>query len=734
MQERELYCGTNNYRIIKCHVTDGFETLNNPYEEKRNGITIAGELPELQNSLEYKISAMPKSSKYGITYHVNHIVVDMKGDTRSTFYKSYLESLVAINIANNILEAYPEFVNMIIAGKDSEIDLSKIKGVKQTRFDAIKKKILDNIGVMDVIEEYGEYELSFTMASAMLEKCNGSIDLLKQRMATNPYDMLTDIRGVGFKRADSIIIKVRPDLVDSKYRLFSCAEFLLEENEQNGSTWIPFAELYTSLKSSVPEAMKNITQVLENESKFYFDKESKRIARAHTKAKELYIAKRIMEIISFKNEDKYNWLERIGEQIGFEEFRNIDGKFNLSDEQMKTIPMVVKNNVSVLTGSAGMGKSSGAKGLLNFMDKYALSYILTAPTGAASEVLSNYSGRKSSTIHRAIYGGNGGSIFQDLLIVDEASMINVNLMFDLMKEVSYGTKVLFICDPEQLPAIGAGKVIHDMIESGVIPVNRLTKVYRFDDGGLAQVATKVRLGKVFLPSELDGKSVTFGKDSDYSFVLEDRESMLDSIVKLYVALLSKGYNSKDIGILSAMNVKELGTIEINKRIQNIINKGKVGIKHGYKEFRVGDKVIQTTNRYDVPSSIESGGLCHIFNGNQGIVTEIDFEQKTMVVDFGNNKKVEYDTFMLEDLQLAYAVSVHKFQGSGCRVAIVVTPSHHTYMLNKNLLYTALTRSTEKTIHFADKISTINYALKKSENYTRNTFLKEFLIEFSKKNQ
>lgn len=738
MVERSIYQGVNSFKIYKCIVTDGFDTLSDPMKERNYGITIAGEMPELQNETEYKITAMPKHSKYGLTYYVSYIVADLKGDNRSKFYRTFLETIVSENVAHNILEVYPEFVTMVLNGEDAKIDLNKIKGVKDKKFAEIKRKIFDNIAVMDVLEEYGQYELSFTMALAMVTRCNGNIDLLREKMQRDPYELMTGINGVGFKRADAVIMKVRPELKDSKFRLFSCADYLLEENENNGSTWMSFADLYKQMKDYVPEAMKNITQVLENERMFSFDKEERRIARTFIKAKEAYIAKKIMEIVGYKDSDNYNWTDRIGDGLNLEEFRNLDGKFDLSDEQMKTLPMVINNNFSILTGSAGMGKSSGAKGLLNLMDKYCLSYKLTAPTGAASEVLSNYTNRPASTIHRAILRNEGNLdiehlICTDLLIVDEASMVNINLMFDLMKEVAYGTKVLLICDPEQLPAIGAGKVIHDLIESGVVPVNKLTKVYRFDDGGLAQVATNVRLGKKYLPTDMEGKSVTFGKDADYSFVLEDRSKIMESLIKVYFGLLRKGVDIKDIGIMSSMNVKDLGTIDINQQIQAILHKGKEGIKYGNTEFRVGDKVIQTVNRYDFQLASPRWGTCEVFNGNQGIVKSVCKEDKTIVVDFGKNKVVEYDPTMLGDLQLAYAVSVHKFQGSGCKVAIVVTPSSHTYMLNKNLLYTALTRSTERTIHFADKISTINIALNKSENYTRNTFLKEYLIKYSEMN-
>ena len=269
-------------------------------------------------------------------------------------------------------------------------------------------------------------------------------------------------------------------------------------------------------------------------------------------------------------------------------------------------------------------------------------------------------------------------------------------------------------------------MIHDIIESGVVPVNRLTKVYRFDDGGLAQVTTKVRLGQKYLPSIESGKkTISMGVDKDYAFILSEKDKMKDDLLQVYFGLIKSGIDIKDIGIMSAMNVRDLGTKDINNTIQKIVSKDMPFVKYGDTEYRLGDKVVQIKNNYRAKHA-NGRKEVDIFNGNQGIVTEVYPDEKRIVVKFDEEKEIEYFQDTMKDLSLAYATSVHKFQGSGCRVAIVLTPSSHTFMLNKNLLYTALTRSTERTIHFSDKVQTINTALKKSENFTRDTYLKELL--------
>ena len=375
-----------------------------------------------------------------------------------------------------------------------------------------------------------------------------------------------------------------------------------------------------------------------------------------------------------------------------------------------------------------------------------------APTGRAAKVLSDYTGRPAATIHRGLgympknrWGYN--SEYQlpfDVVLVDEFSMTDIFLFLHLCEAIDFSrTKLIVVGDSAQLPSVGPGNLLYDMINSFVIPTITLNQIFRYAEGGLMKVATDVRNMKPYL-YDLNNGIAKFG--NDYTFINANNEQSVKCAIGLYQKLLTQ-YSSEDILVLSAFNKGDCGTIVINNSIQKIANPNygsEKCIKSGDTTYYVGDIVIQIKNNYE--AEVDMGDMkientnprecfvdtTFIPNGMLGKIVDIydetipyTNEHKTgAIIDF-DGVRVKYEKSEMSMLLLGYAISIHKSQGGSAKVTITLTPSCHAYMMNSNLLYVALTRTKEKSFHIGDK-DTVNRATKKKENFKRNTFLLDVL--------
>ena len=394
-----------------------------------------------------------------------------------------------------------------------------------------------------------------------------------------------------------------------------------------------------------------------------------------------------------------------------------------------------------LCGYAGTGKSSSMNAVINWIEDNYKSYILVAPTGRAASVLSGYTDRPASTIHRAL-GAKGEHHFDynqdnklivDIVIVDETSMADVFLMNALLRALPEWCKILFVADAAQIPSVGAGNVIQDIIRSKQFPVIMLDKVFRYGEGGLSYVATETRKGENFLSKE--AKQV-FGVNEDYIFEDVEDADCVNLAVKKYVQLINEGASVNDIAIISCYNKGQYGTFLINNTIQDIINpaKAKYDGRVGHTKdntnimFNVDDRVMMTKNNYHMEAAYEENEEYEVFNGDFGIVKDIN-EYGDLICDFASDL-VRFTKQDVADLLLGYSVSCHKMQGDNRKYVILVTPKSHSFMLNRNLLYVALTRAKFKLYHYGNR-ETVRKCLFKSENLSRKTFLEELLRAYEK---
>lgn len=394
-----------------------------------------------------------------------------------------------------------------------------------------------------------------------------------------------------------------------------------------------------------------------------------------------------------------------------------------------TVPshmLVLRNNNNIfITGNCG--KSASTKAIVNMLQDNGYSVRLLAPTGVAAKVASRYTGLHGSTIHMACFGEP--HIFpEDVIIVDEISMVSLDTMYMLCECLSDNHRLIFIGDPAQLCSISMGNVLADLIESNVIPTVTLTKVFRYGIGGIATVATNVRNGERYVDD--DGKLLFEMSDVDYKFIPINKEP-LNQIATEYALLLEK-YHYSDILILSPFNKSSFGTRAINSYIQNKYNPLNGRKQLSYKIagedvfFRENDLVINTKNNYDAKVAYSDFESCFIANGDIGKIVEIN-EDNNLIVQFDGNRLVEFNQLEMRKLLLGYAISVHRSQGCQAKAVMVITHPSHKRMLTRNMLYVACSRAQEHLVEIGDG-ETIGEAINVEETSERETNLRGFLME------
>jgi exodeoxyribonuclease V alpha subunit len=394
--------------------------------------------------------------------------------------------------------------------------------------------------------------------------------------------------------------------------------------------------------------------------------------------------------------------------MAIEEIEQENG-ITLAAEQKNAVRTAISTDCMILTGGPGTGKTTTVNAIIQVLEKLKLSISIAAPTGRAAKRLTQLTGYEAKTIHRLLetqVSSEGYHVFthneenplkSEVIILDEVSMIDINLMSSFLKAVKHGAKVIFVGDADQLPSVGPGNVLRDMISSGTIPVIRLDKIFRQAEESLIIVnAHKINHGEM---PDLGAKA------SDFFFLRRiNPEQVAFTVVDLFKNRLPKSYGVNPISniqVLSPTKKGLAGTINLNKLIQSHVNPhDEMRPEHIYGgiTFRVGDKVMQIKNNYDIPYSRENGECgMGIFNGDMGIVESISERDKCMTIVFDEDKEVEYQFSDLDELDLAYAITVHKSQGSEFPIVIMPVCSFAPMLMNRNLLYTAVTRAKEMVV-------------------------------------
>lgn len=720
-------------------------------KNKYNNVTILGELHELTVGVTYEISAAEQLGKYGMSYKVLNIKRDVP-TTEEDMYL-FLSEILTPNQAKVLYENYPDIVQRVKENRLDDIDFNKLKGIKEYTFGVIKRKIIENFCLADLVVEFQGF-LNLSMIKKIYAKYT-SIEKLKEKLAQDPYKCLCGLAGVGFKTADGIlldmekaskaniekgkkpIIEFKSDLRTSPERCLSCLLYMLEENENNGHTKMNLADLRAEMMKLVPACANHFVTAVKADE-IHYNKDTMDVALSKTYNLEHKIAQTILYVLHTKKDE---W------DCDIEKYRTVNGS-TLSDEQMGAVANVCKYPISILNGAGGTGKSFSTQAVINMLKDHHKTFRLFSPTGKAAKVLADYTKENATTIHRGLgytpmgWGYNQEhKIMCDIVIIDEFSMVDIQLFKRVIDAVDFNTtKLLLIGDNAQLPSVSCGNLLHDFMETKLIPTTTLTKVFRYGEGGLMKVATDVRFCEPYLTSSMKSKMTTFGDNKDYTFVDLPSEVIPQNVVGLYKKLLEKGYSIDDIQVLTAKNVGDCGTIVLNNMIQKVANPNygsEVFMKVGDTTYFEGDLVIQKVNNYkaeldlqhlsewekDMYSASEDVPTAFIANGETGIVREI--YKSYCIIEF-DGVFVKYYRADMQMISLGYSITIHKSQGSSIKIVILCTPQSHIYMLNSNLLYVGLTRMKEGCYHLG-ALNSINQAVKKKANLTRHTHMQELLL-------
>ena len=605
--------------------------------------------------------------------------------------------------------------------------LSKVKGVGKKQQKSLLAAWDDQRGLRDVMTFLRGVGISHAYAQRIFAK-NGlnSIPLIK----ANPYQ-LTDIPGIGFITADGIARNLGFDK-NSPHRAAAGLLYMLDQQAQNGHTCFPRPPLLekTTQELDIDSTMleSSIVQLLEdrllNSEKI---KDASGIEQELISRPRLYLAERRIA-------------ENIYRILNSEAYTNFEGEFSLIEEQERKVGLkldpvqkeaveaALQHKVLIITGGPGTGKTTIVRFMLGLMRPRIPSIGLAAPTGRAAKRITETTGAAASTIHRLLEASNMGfqrdrenPLDQELLILDETSMIDTTLMDHFLEAVPSASRLILVGDVDQLPSVGAGAVLLDLIESGTIPVVRLDHIFRqAADSFITVNAHKVRRGEVPDFSRLIQKDNAEKELLDFYFIKESNpEKIVEKILLMSTERIPQRFELDpmlEIQVLTPMHRGVTGSLHLNRKLQEKMNPAGISLEHREQLFRIGDKVMQQQNDYEK----------QVFNGDLGRIVNCDPKTKELHVQF-EQEIVHYKAKELDQLSLAYAITVHKSQGSEYAAVILPLTTHHYMMLQRNLLYTAITRGKQLVVLIGTE-SAIRMAVENEGTMRRFTGLQQQLSE------
>jgi exodeoxyribonuclease V alpha subunit len=688
----------------------------------KESIVARGSLPALQSGEEVSLQgAWTFHPKFGRQFEVAHCYASLPSSMQGI--KKYLGSGLIKGIgpayAERIINAFGSKALEII---DKEPDrLCQVEGIGKQRIASIVEAWKEQKEVSRVMVFLQERNVSPVFASKIF-KTYGHESIAK--IQENPYRLAEDIWGVGFKTADGVALKLGFDKL-SNYRIKAAILYSLKELSTSGHLYGIVSEIKAKvaeileLESEHLDLLKRALEELYSEEKiklithntlhylalpsFYFSE--KGIAAKIKKLKEPELAPR-----TFNYSEIYTQLS------------TSESKIQLNDDQIKGILSSLQNKLSIITGGPGTGKTTLIRSLLEILDRYHCRVRLAAPTGRAAKRIFEGTGRNAETLHRlleftpqsmAFSRNEQNAIETDFLIIDEASMIDVFLMHSILKAMPQKAHLILIGDVDQLPSVGAGNILNDLIASKEVATTRLTQIFRQAQDSLIIVnAHRINNGEFPI---MKGT----GPKRDFRFIAQKEvDEVFGALKTIYTSTLAKaGISTQDAIVLCPMNRGIAGTQRINQELQNLLNPS-AGDEHYVDRFgrtyRVNDRVMQIRNNYNK----------FVFNGDMGFVSSINRIDQNMKVKFGE-RELDYDFSELDELELSYAISIHKSQGSEFKAVIIPLFMQHFIMLQRNLIYTALTRAKQLCI-VVGQAKALAMGIKNNKGVVRTTFLKEFL--------
>ncbi len=639
--------------------------------------------------------------------------------------EKYLESVLLKGIGPQLAKAIVEkFGQNTFNVLDNRIDeLKKIKGIGKKRFGLISKawnKIRESREIIFSLQKLG---LPVNTALKIYHRFGkDTLDIIEQ----NPYSVASEIEGIGFLTADKIAYKIGL-AHDSQVRIEAAVLYKLTLLANDGHSFYPLRDLVKEVFNMLKvdsELIYDAVYSLERSGDVYIERESGD-GGEYVYSFPLYFSETqiAFKLTGIMNSPPFNF----GDIKNVEPERIINSqKYKLTDEQADALNSAIKNKLLVITGGPGTGKTFVIKTLIDYFKLNEIKTSLCAPTGRAAKRLAESTEQEAKTIHRLLeYSplenrfviNNENPLDTDIVIVDEASMIDQYLFHSLLDALPEHAGLILVGDVDQIPPIGPGNILRDIIDSQVVKTVKLTKIHRQEIGsGIIVNAHRINNG-MFPETKNTGNDFTL-------FLSSSENDVLNKIIELCSKTLPENFNYdplKDIQVISPMYKGKIGIDNLNLKLQEVLNPGSEKIDLLGKRFRVGDKVMQTKNNYDK----------EIFNGDIGIIYHYDKAEQTVMINF-EGRLIEYASTGLDEISLAYAISIHKSQGSEYPVVLVPILKSHSIMLQRNLIYTAVTRGKEKVYLLGDKLA-IEKAIRTNRAFKRNTFLKERLQRLNAEN-
>jgi exodeoxyribonuclease V alpha subunit len=712
------------FGIYSCEVNPDDQHLVNM--NKWSNISMKGTMPKLNHGEEYQVTLKEDTnSKYAGSYEL--VAIKQDRPTTVSEQKSFLETILTANQVENIYKVYGEDQDVVGMIEKGEFDYNQVNGLGAKTFEKLRTKVLENVDMSEVLTFLSQYGIKYNMIAKLVKEYQNP-QIVIQKIQENPY-VLTEVKGIGFKKADEIAKAVGYDM-KSPHRIHSALRYIIGEENQSGHSWIGYKQLLNRAIELLSLHKDLIITELQGQPKGIVKIDERYTTKGVYQAEgEVALAMTQFKTQSttiFEKEELDTFLDEYCAENGVE----------LEENQRQFFHDWNENNILLLIGGGGMGKSWLQQILLKLIAKKNYRTALLAPTGKASKVMTNYTGKQAMTIHRkvGVFGEEeegSKEITEDVVIIDEASMCDVFILQKFFKALkNYNARILFVGDDFQLPSVGVGNFLYDTIHSLQIKVSKLKKVFRQAEGGILNVATDVREGKSFLNSGETGRKV-IGKDC--VFWLVDSTYIRDGVLSNYRKVIER-FNQDDVVILTPTNKGKLGTMELNKEIQKIANPASsskkekaIGAKGFETIFRQGDSVMNTVNTYDIDTV--AGGTADVFNGDTGKIIDINEEKKAFIVEFDGIEVYMPMNTILTNLQHAWVTTIHKSQGSQYKVVIVIADKSMTYQLNANLLYTGFSRAKDYMLVLT-QADTINKSMKKYANMERRSFLQELLDQYN----
>lgn len=692
---------------------------------------LSGRMQKLYLGDTYNVVAKPVYNKKYSNWQYEPISIQAAIPKSEEQQRAFLRSILTEKQTDTLMAAYPNIVEDIMDGKD-DIDLSKLNGIGETTYGIIKKKIIDNYVISDILAMLQPLGVTIRTIKS-LEKWEANPVLLKKQLIQNPY-ILTKIRGFGFKKVDTLALKINPESKCSKERLEAYIVYYLQEvGETYGHTWITIDTLKSNVRDNVIECIDLFDKYIDDdqvkENPLLEIGEGNKIGLKRYYNVEEYIFNKVTEMKNIEpitvTEDNIN--------DGLKEAEDKQG-FELTEEQRDVVINALKNNVTIISGKAGSGKSSTVRSILTIYSKAGYQIGCCALSAKAAMVIRESTGFPATTIHRML-GCQGANKFKynkdnplpfNVLFIDEGSMISADIFYLIFQAIKQQTKLIICGDNGQLPPIGYGNIFNDLLDMReYLNSYELTKVMRqAADSGITSDANVIRAGGN--PIDKPELKIVTGKLKDMTYMFRDDRDVLNKLaIKAYMGAI-KTYGVDDV-LIGVPRKKDCinSTGHINEAIQELLLPDETRmITYGTRRYKLGAKVIQKVNNYEK----------NVFNGDVGYITNISTitrdgqKLNTFTVEYKSGedtKTIEYEQGEIDQIDLAYAMTIHSLQGSGYKAVIIVIDNTHFALLDNCLLYTAITRAKKKCLLLAEP-----YAFKKciSENKTakRQTWFENFI--------